>query len=255
MTRSAWTFASLVCFVTIAPDVVAQSQASDRDIELLRLMGTPIGALSPISLPMPASRNHNYYIGRFQTGQRRSTGGTNLAAAAVGVDLQYRGGSIYGLTAGYQERECRFAGAGCGGHALFGARAQVNLITGGSMMAGLFRDNSTTSTFGTEIGFGYAPNVTEGVSACTIDVGLPFSVAKRRQRPRFVTYVTPGMVWDMSCRSNSGPGTKKSYFTGFGIGLQQLGNRSLDVYLGMQKVFRGDVGSQIGISVTYVRLP
>jgi hypothetical protein len=234
--------------------VVAKSQATERDIEILRLMGTPIGALSPISLPMAASRNHNYFIGRFQTGQRRSSGGTNLAAAAVGVDLQYRGGSIYGLTAGWQERECRFAGASCGGHALFGARAQVNVMTGGSAMAGLFRDNSTTSTLGTEVGFGYAPDVTKGMNACTIDFGLPFSVAKRRQRPRFVTYITPGMVWDMSCRSG-GPPTKKSYFTGFGIGLQQVGNRSLDIYLGMQKVFRAEVGSQLGISVTYVRLP
>ena len=253
MTRSTWTAAALLSLAFASP-VAAQSVATDRDTEILRLMGTPIGALSPISLPMAASRNHNYFIGRFQTGQRRSPGGTNLAAAAVGVDLQYRGGSIYGLTAGYQERECRFAGDSCGGHALFGARAQVNLITGGSSMAGLLRDNSTTSTFGTEIGFGYAPNVTDGMNACTIDVGLPFSVAKRRQRPRFVTYVTPGMLWDMSCRSG-GPSTKKSYFTGFGIGLQQVGNRSLDIYLGMQKVFRAGVGSQLGVSVTYVRLP
>lgn len=254
MTRSTWTIAGLLSLGFASP-VSAQSAASERDIQLLRLMGTPIGALSPIALPMPASRNHNYFIGRFQTGQRRSSGGTNLAAAAVGVDLQYRGGSIYGLTAGYQERECRFAqGQSCGGHALFGARAQVNLITGGSTMARMLRDNSTTSTFGTEIGFGYAPNVTDGMNACTIDFGLPFSVAKRRQRPRFVTYITPGMVWDMSCRSG-GPPTKKSYFTGFGIGLQQVGNRSLDVYLGMQKVFRPGVGNQLGISVTYVRLP
>ena len=253
MKRSIWMVAGLLSLASITP-VLARSQATERDIEILRLMGTPIGALSPISLPMPASRNHNYFIGRFQTGQRRSSGGTNLAAAAVGVDLQYRGGSIYGLTAGYQERECRFAGASCGGHALFGARAQVNLVTGGSTMARLLRDNSTTSTFGTEIGFGYAPDVTKGMNACTIDFGLPFSVAKRRQRPRLVTYVTPGMVWNMSCPPG-GPATKKSYFTGFGIGLQQVGNRSLDIYLGAQKVYRADVGTQLGISVTYVRLP
>lgn len=232
----------------------AQSQASDRDIELLRLMSTPIGALPPISLPMPASRNNSYWIGRFQTGQRRSPGGTNLAAAAVGLDFQYRGGSILGITGGYQQRECRFEGPGCGGHALFGAKAQINLLTGGSTMAGLLKDNSTTSTFGTEIGFGYAPNVIKGVNACTLDIGIPYSVAKRRQRPRFVMFVTPGMVWDMSCGS-SGPPSKKSYFTGFGIGLQQVGNRSLDIYLGMQKVFRGDAGSQLGLSVSYVRLP
>lgn len=245
-----WAVASLFA---LAPSV-GESQATDREIEILRLQGTPIGALSPISLPMPASRNHSYFIGRFQTGQRRSSGGTNLGAAAVGVDLQYRGGSIYGLTAGYQERDCRFTSGQCGGHALFGARAQINLITGGSTMAGLLHDNSTTSTFGTEIGFGYAPNVTQGMNACTIDIGIPYSIAKRRQRPRFVTYVTPGMVWDMSCRSG-GPGTKKSYFTGFGIGLQQVGNRSLDIYLGAQKVYRPNVGTQIGVSVTYVRLP
>ena len=253
MICSRWGFTALASLAVLGPRV-AGSQATEREIQLLRLTGTPIGALSPISLPMPASRNHNYYITRFQTGLRRSSGGSNLAAAAVGVDLQYRGGSIFGLTGGYQERECRFAGASCGGHALFGARAQVNLITGGARMAALFRDNSTTSTFGTEVGLGYAPKVTEEINACTVDVGFPFSVAKRRQRPRFVMYVTPGMVWDMSCRTG-GPGTRKSYFTGFGIGLQQLGNRSLDVYLGMQKVYRSDVGSQIGISVTYVRLP
>ena len=121
-------------------------------------------------------------------------------------------------------------------------------------MAGVLGDNSTTSTFGTEVGFGFAPDVIEGINACTIDVGLPFSVAKRRQRPRLTMYVTPGLAWDMSCHSD-GPATKKSYFTGFGIGLQQVGNRSFDIYLGLQKVYRADAGMQVGLSFTYVRLP
>ena len=180
----------------------ARSQASDRDIELLRLMSTPIGALSPISLPMPASRNNSYWIGRFQTGQRRSPGGTNLAAAAAGLDFQYRGGSILGVTGGYQQRECRFEGAGCGGHALFGARAQINLVTGGSTMAGLLRDNSTTSAFGTEVGFGYAPNVTEGVNACTVDIGIPLFRRETAAAPafRYVRYAGNGVGHELRVR-------------------------------------------------------
>ena len=252
--KNVFTAVATVMSLAMLLPVCARSQVTERDIEIARLIGTPIGALSPISLPMPASRNSNYWIGRFQTGQRRTPGGTNIAAAAAGLDLQYRGGSIFGVTAGYQERDCRLISGSCGGHALFGARAQINVVTGGSAIAGLLHDNSTTSTFGTEVGFGYAPKVTKGVSACTIDIGIPYSVAKRRQRPRLVTYITPGMVWDMSCGSG-GPPSRKSYFTGFGVGLQQVGNRSLDIYLGMQKIFRGDVGSQLGLSVTYVRLP
>jgi hypothetical protein len=243
--------AAVMCAVV---PVKGSAQVSDQDLERLRLLSTPIGALPAISLPMAASRNHNYWIGRVQGGYRRGPSGSSLPAGAAGLDFQYRGGSIVGVTAGYQKRDCGLIENNCGGHALFGVRSQLNLVTGGSMFAGLLRDNSTTSTLGTEIGLGYAPNVAEGMNACTLDVGLPFSVAKRRQRPRLVGFVTPGMMWDKSCGS-SGPPTRKTYFTGFGVALQQLGNRSLDVYLGVQKVFRANTGYETGISFTYVRLP
>ncbi|MEO5588511.1 MAG: hypothetical protein ABIS03_02905, partial [Gemmatimonadaceae bacterium] len=66
--------------------------------------------------------------------------------------------------------------------------------------------------------------------------------------------VTPGMVWDFSCGSK-GPDRRKSYYTDFGIALQQVGNRSFDIYFGMQKVYRARTGFQTGVSLSYVRLP
>ena len=122
------------------------------------------------------------------------------------------------------------------------------------MFAALLHDNSTTSTLGVSMGFGYSPKVADDMNACAIDLGVPFSVAKRRQRPRLVGYVTPGMVWDFNCGSD-GPQGRKSYRTDFGVALQQVGNRSFDIYLGMQKIFRGRTGFLTGVSFTYVRLP
>ena len=238
----------------IAFPAISQAQATDDDIALLRLIGVPNTALPPVSLPMPASRNHNYIIGRFQAGYREGPSGRAMPAFAGGVDLQYRGGSVVGLTAGWQRRDCGIDGSNCGGHALFGIKSQINLMTGGSVFAGLLHDNSATSTFGTEFGFGYAPKVSGEVGACAIDFGLPFSVAKRRQRPRLVAYVTPGMIWDFTC-GGDGPGSGKNYKTDFGLALQQVGNRSFDIYLGVQKIFRGRTGYQTGITLSYVRLP
>ncbi len=247
--------AVIFLFALVLPSLAhAQNQMSDREVEILRLLATPFGALPPTSLPMAASRNHNYWQGRLQGGYRGGPNDENLSSIGGGVDLQYRGGSILGLTGGYQKRNCS-ATVDCeSGHMLFGARAKIGLITGGSGVAGLLHDNSTTSTFGTEFGFGYAPNIAPDKNGCTFDVGIPYSIAKRRQRPRFVAYITPGMVWDMNCGSK-GPATTKSYFTGLGLGLQQVGNRSLDIYLGVQKIYRADAGTQIGLSITYVRLP
>ncbi|HUQ47121.1 MAG TPA: hypothetical protein VM053_02630 [Gemmatimonadaceae bacterium] len=243
---------AIICCAVAAP-ARATAQATEDQLQILRLFATPIGALPAISLPMPSSRNHSNVIGRFQTGYRKGPSGTSLPATAVGLDLQYQGGSVFGLTAGAQKRDCRIVES-CGYHALFGARAQLNMITGGSTLAKLLRDNSTTSTFGAELGAGYAPHVTPKTNACSLDFGLPFSVAKRRQRPRFVGYVTPGIVWDTDCGSNNLL-KDHTYFTGFGFGFQQVMNRSLDIYFGFQKVFRRDTGSEIGITVSYVKLP
>ena len=234
---------------------VASAQATAAEIEILRLIGVPVTALSPISLPMAASRAHTYLIGRLQTGYRKGPSGSAMPAAAAGVDLQYRGGSIVGLTAGWQKRDCGLIEGSCGGHAMFGARTQINLVTGGSLFASILRDNTATSTLGAEFNFGYAPKVVKNINACSIDFGVPFSVAKRRQRPRLVGYVSPGILWDFSCGGESGPPSKKSYRTDFGLALQQVGNRSFDMYFGMQKLWRRRVGLQTGFSFTYVRLP
>jgi len=229
------------------------AQATDDELEIARLEGTPIGALPPIALPMPASRNHHYWGIRLQGGARDGRQGSDLAAFAAGVDFQYRGGSVFGVTAGYQKRDCRLAGPDCGGHTLFGGRARVNLMTGGPTIGALFRDYSATSTLGTEVGFGYAPDVIDGMNACTLDFGVPMSVAMG-QRIRVATFITPGIVWDMNCGGAGGP-TKPSYLTGIGVGLQQIRNRGFDVYFGIQKIFRSNTGYQLGVSVTYVRLP
>lgn len=219
---------------------------------------TPIGALPPIALPMPASRDQNYWGVRLQYGLRQERGGPeDLAAVAGGIDYQIRGGSILGVTGGYQWRQhcVPTATIECGGHSLWGARARFNLVTGGPTLAGLVGDESATSTLGTEFGFGYAPGVAPGVNACAFDFGVPFSIAML-ERIRLVTFVTPGVVWDVGCSSaaNTTP-TSRSYLLGFGFGIQQLGFRGLDVHFGAQRVFRGATGLQYGITVSWVRLP
>lgn len=256
--------ANVVCavIVTFAIPLAAQAQAgvnaasdpTDRELATLRLLGVPVTALGPVSLPMPASRNHNYFIGRLQTGYREGPSGDKMPAIAGGIDFQYRGGSIIGVTAGYQRRDCGTVGAGCGGHSMFGVKSQINLVTGGSLFAGLLRDNTATNTLGTEIEFDYSPNIADGVNACAINLGLPLYVAKRRQRPRLVGYLTPGIIWDFNC-GTSGPPSRNTWKTDFGFALQQVGNRSLDIYFGMQKLFRGKTGFQTGVSFSYVRLP
>jgi len=242
---------SLAC-AAVTP-LGAQAPATDDDLHLLRLEATPVGGLPPLALPMPASRNHNYWGGRLQAGHRRERHGPDLLAVAAGVDYQYSGGSTIGLTGGFQDRDCDLAGKGCGRHAMVGARSRFSILTGASALAGVFGDNSATNTLGAEFGVGYAPKVLPGMNACTVDFGLPFSVALF-QRVRLVSYVTPGFVLDVDC-SNEGRQNRGSYLGNFGIGLQQFGSRELDIYLGVQRIFRGNSGYQVGISVTYVRLP
>ena len=242
-----------LALTTLIP-VIGHAQATETELATLRLLAVPITALPPVSLPMPASRNHNYFIGRFQVGYRKGPSGDRMPAFAGGVDFQYRGGSIVGITGGVQRRDCGIPGTDCGSHPLFGIRSQINLTTGGSIFAGLLHDNSATSTLGTEFGFGYAPRYSGDRNACAIDFGVPFSVAKRRQRPRLVGYLSPGIIWDFNCGSK-GPGSTKTYKTDFGLALQQVGNRSFDIYFGMQKLFRGRTGFQTGLSFSYVRLP
>lgn len=214
---------------------------------------TPIGAIPPMPLPMPASRDQNYWGFRLQYGERNERAGPeDLFAVAGGVDYQLRGGSIFGLTGGYQGRRNCQTTSSCG-HALFGARGRFNVFTGGPTVASIIGDESATTTLGTEVGFGYAPSVAPGVNACTVDAGVPFSIAMM-QSVRVVTFVTPGMVWDVGC-SSAQTSHNRSGFVGFGIGLQQLFVRGLDVNFGAQRIFRGATGLQFGISVSWVRLP
>jgi len=214
---------------------------------------TPLGALSPMPLPMPASRDQSYWGLRLQVGQRNERKGPeDLFAVAAGVDYQLRGGSIFGLTGGYQTRQNCQSSTDCG-HALFGARGRFNVFTGGPTVAAIVGDESATTTLGTEIGFGYAPRVQPGVNACTLDVGVPFSVAML-QTVRVVGFVTPGAVWNIDCSSENTPGNR-SFLIGFGFGLQQVGFRGLDVNFGAQRILRGATGLQFGVSVSWVRLP
>jgi len=243
----------LMAGIALAMPGVTWAQ-SPAPLPVLTVEATPIGALPPVALPMPASRDHNYWGLRLQTGNRRQRGPEDLFAVAGGIDYQVRGGSIFGVTGGYQWRQnCDAATSDCGGHSLFGARARFNFLTGGPTIAGLFGDDAATSTLGTELGFGYAPSVTPGVNACTLDVGVPFSIAML-ERIHLVTFVTPGIVWDLDCSSEDTP-RNRSYLLGFGLGLQQLAFRGLDVHVGMQRIFRGTTGVQFGVTVTWVRLP
>ena len=127
------------------------------------------------------------------------------------------------------------------------------MLTGGQSLASIFNDPSSTTTLGTELGIGYAPNVLEGADACTIDLGMPVTLSLG-QRVRIASFLTPGVMWDMSCSDSESP-SGPNFLTGFGVGFQQIGSRGFDIYIGVQKIFRKESGYQVGISFTYVRLP
>jgi hypothetical protein len=242
----------IIAALLVGPEI-APAQAGQA-LPVLASEATPIGALPPVALPMPASRDDSYWGVRLQVGQRRERGPEDLLAIAGGIDYQVRGGSIFGVTGGYQWRQnCDAATTDCGGHSLFGARARFNLMTGGPTIAGLIGDDAATTTLGTEIGLGYAPRVAPGVNACTVDLGVPLSIAML-ERIHLVSFATPGVVWDVDCSSEDAP-TSRSFLLGFGFGIQQLGFRGLDVHVGMQRMFRGTTGVQFGVSISWVRLP
>jgi hypothetical protein len=243
-------------FVVVAVGFATGAGAQTlQPLPLLADEATPVGALPPMALPMPASRDQNYWGLRLQVGERQERRGPeDLLAVGAGVDYQIAGGSILGLTGGYQRRQhCQAAISDCRGHSLFGLRGRFNVITGGPTVAGIIGDESAASTLGTEIGFGYAPRVSPGVNACTLDLGVPISVAML-QTIRVVTFITPGAVWDIDCSAANTP-TGRSFMLGFGFGLLQLGSRGLDVNFGAQRIFRGTTGMQFGVSVSWVRLP
>ena len=113
--------ACLLLACALSAPLRAHAQATDEDLELLRLLATPITALPPLPLQMPASRNHSYIIVRLQSGFRDGPSGKQMHATAVGIDYQILGGSVVGLTGGFQNRDCGISGVECGSHPLFGA--------------------------------------------------------------------------------------------------------------------------------------
>ncbi|HUF13893.1 MAG TPA: hypothetical protein VMN78_12385 [Longimicrobiales bacterium] len=249
--RSALLLLALACGLSSPREARAQS---DDEARIIRLGATPIGALPPIAMPMPASRNHNYWGARLQAGYRRDRAGANLTAIAGGIDFQWLGGSVFGVTGGYQMGDCVDAAAACTDHALFGARGRFNVMTGGPTLTALIGDYSANTTLGAELGLGWAPDVLPEMDACAVDFGVPISIAML-QRIRVVTYVAPGVMWDIDCPGGGDHATRASWFTSLGIGVQQLGGRGLDVSIGYQKIFREGSGDQFGVSIMYVRVP
>lgn len=249
MSRNCSVFAVLGMTIVAAP-LAAQTESQ---LHLMRLHALPVGALPPVAILMPASRNQNYLVGRLQVGRLQGTPGDRDAAGA-GVDIQWRGGSSFGLTAGYQRATCAIADD-CPSHPMFGGRAKLNLLTGGPTFAALIGDASATTTFGVEIGAGYAPNVFRGRNACAVDVSTPVSISMF-QLVRVVAFGAPGIAWDTRCPFGGGSdGVATSATASAGIGFHQLGARGLDVTLGAQQIFRSGSGTQLGVGVTYVRLP
>lgn len=237
--------------LVVAQQAMAQSAG---DLHLRRLLAVPLGALPPMGQLMLASRDHNYWVGRIQAGTQWQNVTGDQVAVAGGIDLQWRGGSVFGITAGHTFADCDESVTGCANHALVGARAKINILTGGPTFAALVGDNSATTTLGAELGMGYAPNAIGGRNACAFDVGLPVSVSFF-QRVRLLSFFTPGIAWDARCIQGGSVAEGASTFLGAGIGLQQLGHRGFDVSVGMQRIFRRGSGFQLGVNVTYVRLP
>ena len=232
----------------------AQGQTDPAQLHLQRLLATPIGGLPPVAMPMPASRDRNYWGFRLQAGRHRRDDLPDVRAIAAGLDLQWQGGSVFGVTAGYQVPQCKPVTTDCASHLLFGARARAGLMSGGPTLAALIGDHTATTTFGAELGIGYAPNVKGLGDACTIDLDTPLSISML-QRLRIVTFLSPGVAWDVACLRRRETPSAASFVLGYGLGIQQLWNRGLDVNIGLQRIFREGTGIQFGISFIYVRLP
>jgi hypothetical protein len=224
------------------------------DLHLRRLVAVPVGALPPVAMLMPASRNHNYWVGRLQAGTQWHGKTAGPTAVAGSLDLQWRGGSVFGVTAGYQTEGCGQPNSTCEAHPLFGARARLGLLTGGPTFAALIGDASATTTVGAEVGLGYAPNALSGRNACAVDIGMPISISLF-QKVRVVSFFSPALAWDVRCPLDGSVGQGASALAGAGLGFQQLGHRGIDVSFGAQRIFRKGSGLQVGVTVTYVRLP
>lgn len=241
----------LALAATLGTGSPAKAQLTEHAIRVLRLQSTPVGALPPMALPMPANRDNDYWGARVALGLRG--GDPERQAIGGGLDFQWRGGSAFGFTAGYRRAKCEPAEPDCGGHTMFGVRARLNFITSGPTIASMLGDYTATSTLGTEIGLGYAPRVVPDVNACTLDLGAPVSIAMFSP-VRVSAFLKPGVVMDVRC-SGVGPSTGFNFITGLGVAAQQLGVRGLDLHVGFQRIFRRGVGYTFGATLVYTRLP
>jgi hypothetical protein len=244
--------AALALTLLFAPS--ANAQLEPGELHLRRLLSTPIGGLPPVAMPMPASRDRSYWAYRLQAGRHRRNNTPDVRATAAGIDFQLQGGSVFGLTAGYAMPQCKPTDVDCANHFLFGARARAGIMSGGPTLAAIIGDHTATTTLGAELGIGYAPDVRALDSACTLDIGTPISISML-QRLRVVSFVSPGVAWDVGCLKRSPSPTAASFVLGYGLGIQQFLNRGLDVNVGLQRIFRRGTGIQFGISFIYVRLP
>lgn len=240
-------FALVACALPLAP----RAAAAQEPVLPSRVEATPIGTLPPLALPMPASRNHNYWAFHVLAARSMNRNGPDLDAVAVGAGIQWRGGSMYGVTVGYSG-DC-VGGGDCDEHLMAEARGRFNVFTGGPTIGGLFRDPNASTTLGAEMGIGYAPDVAGNVNACTFDIGMPVSVAMY-QRVRLVVFAMPTLAWDFHCGGTS-EGLGTTWIGSAGVGLQQLGLRGLDLHVGMKKIFRDDAGYLFGVSLSYVLMP
>src|SRR6202008_2514202 len=86
--------ARILLAVALAAPYVVRAQAA-QPLPVATEEATPIGALPPMPLPMPASRDQNYWGFRLQYGLRNERAGPeDLFAGAPGVDYRLRGGSL-----------------------------------------------------------------------------------------------------------------------------------------------------------------
>lgn len=247
---AAWGYPLLALAALLVPGAPGTAAAQDG---VRALEATPIGALPPMALPMPAHRGQNYWVGRLHVGQRVGRDGGDLTAFGIGADLQWHGGSVFGITGGVRTRDC--AGTAECDHVawLAGGRARLNMYTGGPTVGALIGDHNATTTLGAEIGMGYASGLAAGQNDCTVDIGAPVSVALF-QKTRVVAFVTPSLVWEAGCAFDL-PATRRTVLARAGVGAQQLWHPGLDVYLGFQRYFESGTGHQFGITISYTHLP
>jgi hypothetical protein len=240
---------------TLAPQLLmAQSvELTPAMLHRLRIEATPIGALPRNPLRMPASRNHHYWGFRVHTGYQQGRVGSDTPAFAAGVDLQWLGGSVFGITAGYSDRDCEMLGPNCGGHFLAGVQGQFSLLTGASSLGEALGDYGSNVRLGTELGIGWAPDATPGGAACSLNAGVPMTLAVT-QTVRVVGFVTPSVVWELDCGGEPNAHSA-SYMMAGGVAVQQLIHRAFDVSIGVHRLLRTGSRYGFGVSLTYTLLP